>query len=282
MTIGLIIVALITVAGLLGAAVTAVTANNTSLMSLGFGTVHASAIISGWSIDHIRNPSVQIVAAILVANLPQVILSFLYLNLNGLFTSMWVALEWSKFAQDRKRLRVSTPKGEQRSTHFLQLPYRVAIPLMVMSGLLHWLVSQSIFLAVVANYDEAGDLKNAVQIASCGFSPLGMICVLALGALLTLGTCIIGGRKYDPSMPLAGSCSVAISAACHRPDWDVDASLKSVKWGVIPGSADETEIGHCCFTSSDVDHIQDGKQYAGDIARRFRKMKQHFSVTHLE
>jgi hypothetical protein len=71
----------------------------TSLMGLGFGTVHASAILSGWSIDNIENPALQIVAAIFVANSPQAILSFLYLNLNGLLTSMWVALEWSQIRQ---------------------------------------------------------------------------------------------------------------------------------------------------------------------------------------
>lgn len=192
MTIGLIILALTVVVGFLGAAVSATKGKDTSLMNLGFGTVHASAVISGWSIERIGNPSVQIMAAIFVANSPQVILSFLYLNLNGLFTSMLVALEWSKYAKGRKHLRVSTPKGRQRSKHFLQLPYRYAIPLMIVSGLLHWLISQSIFLAVVASYNEVGDLNNAVQIASCGFSPLAMVCVLVLGVLLVLGTCLFG------------------------------------------------------------------------------------------
>ena len=268
MTIGLIILALFTVAGFLVPAIIKVKQANTSFTNLGFGTVNAAAIISGWSISHIGNPSKQIIAAIFIANLPQATLSFLYLNLNGLLTSMWISLEWSKYAKERKHLRVSTPKGQQRSTHFLQLPYRISIPLMVMSGLLHWLLSRSIFLAVVASYNEVGDLNDALAIASCGFSPSAMICVLVLGSLLILGTCLLGRRKYDASMPLAGSCSVAISAACHRPDWDSDASLHPVRWGAISESGNETEVGHCCFTSDDVEPVQEGKYYAGRPVRR--------------
>lgn len=268
-TIGLIVIALITVLGFLGGAVGATKGRGVSVWELGFGTVHASAIISGWSIENISNPSMQIIAAIFIANLPQAILSFLYLNLNGLLTSMWVQLEWSKFAKERKYLRVSTPKGGQRSTHFLQLPYKVAIPLMTLSGLLHWLISQSVFLAVVANYSEGGVLLNPVQIASCGFSPMAMIFVIILGVSITVGSFLMGRKKYDPSMPLAGSCSVAISAACHRPEWDVDASINAVMWGVIPGSeAENNGIGHCAFTSGEVEPIEEGKKYAGYASGR--------------
>ena len=282
MTIGLIILALITVLGFLGAAMAAIKDMNVSILTLGFGTVHASAIISGWSIQTIENPSVRIIAAIFIANLPQAILSFLYLNLNGLMTSMWVALEWSKFAKERKFLRVSTPKGLQRSTHFLQLPYKIAIPLMTISGLLHWLVSQSIFLAVVAEYDEEGQLYNAVEIASCGFSPLAMICVVVLGVLLIIGTFLLGRRKYDPSMPLAGSCTAAISAACHQPDWDVGASLNPVQWGVTKVNEGELGVGHCCLTSGDVEPIQDGRQYAGDIEKEVSGLRHRGGVTRSE
>lgn len=48
-------------------------------------------------------------------------------------------------ATTRKGLRVTAPRGEQRSSYFLQLPYRWAVPLMIVSGALHWLMSQTIF-----------------------------------------------------------------------------------------------------------------------------------------
>ena len=258
LTIGCILLALFAVVSFLGVAVN-FTKHLYTLSQLGFGKVQQWTVLTGtnWDVKTVTE-------SILIANLPQVILSFLYLNLNGLFTAMWTAREWSKFATERKHLRVSTRKGQQRSKHFLQLPYRIAIPLMVVSGLLHWLLSQSIFLAVVASYNELGELIDPLAIATCGFSPLPMVIVLVLGSLTIIGTLLIGwDRRYDPSMPLAGSCSVAISAACHRPEWDIAAHLALVKWGVVPGSEDENGVGHCCFTSGEVEAVQSGKLYAG-------------------
>lgn len=40
----------------------------------------------------------KLIPLILLVNLPQVLLSFLYLTYNGLFTSMLLAKEWSEFA----------------------------------------------------------------------------------------------------------------------------------------------------------------------------------------
>lgn len=262
-TTGLVGLALVVSIVFLGLSVQTVNIYGGSIWSLGIGQVHASAIISGWAITNIVNPGLQILASILVANLPQAILSFLYLNLNGLLTSMWVAAEWSDFAMDRKHLRVSNPKGNQRSTHFLQLPYKIAMPLMVISGSLHWLVSQSVFLAVVAEYSSSGNLLNATQIASCGFSPIAMIITIGLGSGIVLATFLIGRRRYTGGIPLVGSCSAAISAACHRPDWDQNAALCAVRYGVIPGIGGHGGVGHCSFTSGEVEAPLKDTLYAG-------------------
>lgn len=182
---------------------------------------------------------------------------------------MFLASEYLEFATHRKGLGVSVPKPgtAQRSTYFLQLPYRIAIPLMVLSGILHWMVSQSIFLAVVAEYASTGVLTSSVAVASCGFSPLAIILVLALGGGTAIATVVIGRCKFKSiGMPLAGSCSVAISAACHPPSWDIDTATEAVKWGVIPGSENgdvgtQNEVGHCSFTSGDVEEVQNGARY---------------------
>src|SRR5882762_5302147 len=74
------------------------------------------------------------------------------------FTSMLAGLEWSQMAWQKKSMRVSqTPRGEQRSSYFLQLPYRYAIPLLGFSAVMHWLVSQSIFLIAVERHDPLGN-----------------------------------------------------------------------------------------------------------------------------
>lgn len=74
-------------------------------------------------------------------------------------------------------------------------------------------------------------------------------------------------------MPVAGSCSLAIAAACHssyvqKDDDDddsekLDAEYKPLKWGVeslIPGDI-EAEIGHCIFSSVEMEMPQNGTVY---------------------
>lgn len=126
--------------------------------SVGFGTLHPAAIITGWAIEFNPNPAQQVLISALIANIPQLVLSFLYVNLNSLVTCVWLASEWNDYAVERKPLRVSIPSGEQRSTYFLQLPYRASLPLIAVSGLLHWPSSQSLFLDVVAEYGWDSDL----------------------------------------------------------------------------------------------------------------------------
>lgn len=78
-------------------------------------------------------------------NLPQLEVSITYLCINAVLTRMHVEREWLIFGRQLKTLRVSHPKGEQRSTYRLQLPYRWSIPLMIISGTLHWLISNCIY-----------------------------------------------------------------------------------------------------------------------------------------
>ena len=107
-------------------------ANAKTLMQIGLPTQGASALIKN----------------VLVANLPQLTLSLIYYNINAIITCMALAAEWSDFGKERKGLRVSTPpRGSQRNTYSLQLPYRFAVPLIVVSGILHLLASQSIFFS---------------------------------------------------------------------------------------------------------------------------------------
>ena len=90
-----------------------------TLWQLGFGRVSTSAIVG-------IAPS-GLIAKVLFANLPQGILSFLYLTYNGLYTCMLGAHEWSLFATQRRGVRVTSPVGKQRSTYYLALPYWYAV-----------------------------------------------------------------------------------------------------------------------------------------------------------
>ncbi|CAF9925048.1 hypothetical protein IMSHALPRED_006362 [Imshaugia aleurites] len=207
-----------------------------------------------------------VIFTVLVANSPQILLSFLYFGYNGLYTCMLLAEEWSAYASKRQFLRVTSPTGGQRSTCRLQLPYRYGVPLLIGSSTLHWFVSQSIFLARVNVIDSTGSEVPNVGISTCGYSPMAMIVVIILGSIVVLLGISMGCRRARGGMPLAGSCSAAISAACHPPKTDVDASLKRVMWGVV---AEESfkhlgeSVGHCSFTSLKVEAPTVGKLYAG-------------------
>ena len=131
---------------------------------------------------------------------------------------------------------------------------------MILSGILHWLVSQSLFLARVTSYDYTGAVDDGASVSTVGYSCIAIITVITLGSVVVLIGILMGFRRYKPGIPLAGSCSAAISAACHRPKEDDDAATKPVMWGSL-GSRDG--FGHCCLTSFEVTKPLIGEQYAG-------------------
>lgn len=148
------------------------------LWSLGFGIVTAESIISP-SPWQALGPG-GLLLTVLISNSPQLILSFLYLTYNSLFTCMLLAAEWRGYAHNRKALRVTSATGKQRSTYWLQLPYRYSVPLLVAFGILHSLVSQSIFLARVTVLDAAGGEDPAESVSTCGYSNIAIIFVIIL------------------------------------------------------------------------------------------------------
>ncbi|KAH7359931.1 hypothetical protein BKA66DRAFT_500046 [Pyrenochaeta sp. MPI-SDFR-AT-0127] len=206
----------------------------------------------------------SLISNIILANLPQLIVSFVFLLYNNILTSMTLAKEWSDFAYDRKTLRVSNPSGIQRGTYFLQLPYRYAVPLLLGSIILHWLISQALFLdrRVVASiwwgipYTES--LRGSV--ATVGYSPLAVLVALIWGIVMVLALVAMGFRRYKPGIPLVGSCSAAISAACHPDPSEGNITRGPLLWGVI--SPEGVSIGHCSFSSKDVVLPESGRQYA--------------------
>ncbi|KAL9617707.1 MAG: hypothetical protein Q9160_007540 [Pyrenula sp. 1 TL-2023] len=262
--------------------------HTTSLWSLGFGTVRVSALITGmqWS-KHIHS----IASLTIIANLPQTILSFLYLCFNGLATSMVLATEWAGYQHRRKPLRVSEPRKSggsahaQRATYFLQLPYRFAVPLLALSGILHWLVSQSLFLANVVVRSHGGEIVDEAGLLTCGYSPIAIIFTLVVGVLLLIGGIVFGLKRTSSDMPMASSCSAAIAAACHHSQSGGDEEARHggndaglpLQWGAVEGENEREEeqeegkgrigrnknrIGHCCFSSGPVLPLVEGKKYA--------------------
>ena len=243
------------------------------LSSLGFdlddfGSFNPQRVVSmGLS----RTDFTGLIGCVLLVNLPQLLLSMSYVMYNGLWTSMHLAYEYGSYAVERKSLRVTNPQGDQRSTYWLQLPYRFGIPLLFTSSLLHWLVSQSIFLARVAVWrnetqspeNSSGRNEFEGQTASVvGYSGLPLLCVVALGMIMLFVVMAMGLKKLPSHMPTAGSCSMAMAAAAHRPEDDMNASTLPVKWGVV-AEPELGAVGHISFTSQEVTDPLENRLYAG-------------------
>lgn len=199
------------------------------LWNLGFGTPSSTALIKFWE----NGGGGSNLSAVLLANCPQIPVSVAYFLYNNVLTTMLLAAEYDGYAQQRKSLRVSWPKGHQRSTYYLTLPYRYSFPLMVAHTLLHWLISQSLFYVQVLPFDARGNPVPEEQLVACGFSPIAIIFSMSLGGLMVCTILGVGMKRYKTNIPLAVSCSAAISAACHPPPGGGDP-LKPIKWGEIP------------------------------------------------
>lgn len=189
--------------------------------------------------------------------MPQLLLSICYFTINRICTSIAGADEWNRLATGRKSLRVTQPYGRQRSTYFLQLPYKWSIPLTVISGTLHWLVSQTFFLV---RLDPINDDHGPSEVSACGFSLLSFTVLFSFLAVLQCAIGIVGLRKMPMNAPTAASCSLAISAACHPPPGDANAHLAKVQWGVTENEV-VTGFRHCSLSSKPVSTPEQGETY---------------------
>ncbi|KAL9598644.1 MAG: hypothetical protein Q9219_004390 [cf. Caloplaca sp. 3 TL-2023] len=225
-----------------------------SLRDLGLGAPMGDSILS---------INTSLFGTVLIANIPQVILSYVYILFNSLYTCMLAGHEWTQFSKHRKTLRGSSPVGVQRSTYWLQLPYQYSVPLIVLSSLLSSLASQSLFAVKIDVLSRNGiDGTRTVQpdesILSCRFSPGAILLAIIVATLIMLGAGALGLRKYTSEMPIAATCSAAISAACYATDDYLDAAVLPIQWGV---ASKKNGIGHCFFSSKLVAPPIPGQMY---------------------
>ncbi|KAL2829980.1 hypothetical protein BDW59DRAFT_178184 [Aspergillus cavernicola] len=204
----------------------------------GLGEVTTATILNGLDVPATAS---GIFSMVFMANTPQLLVSAAYFLYNALLTGMLGAVEYDNYAQEQKPLRVSWPRGAQRSTYYLSLPYRYSIPLLIVSAVLHWLVSQSFFFVEIIPFDLYGVAQHSEEVVTCGYSPVAIIFAIIVGGSLPIVSILLGLRRFKSHMPLALQCSAAISAACHptistsTPDGDNDHALKPVQWGELPG-----------------------------------------------
>jgi hypothetical protein len=143
-----------------------------ALWGLGFGALTPyTYVVLGLP----RTDPAGLFSNVFIANLPQFILSILYIFYNSMLSCFLVQREFSRMYKIRKPLRVSEPEGIQRSSYFISLPLRYGIPLYIASGMVHWLISQSLFLARITAYMPDGTIDQYSTFSTCGYSPIAII-----------------------------------------------------------------------------------------------------------
>ena len=215
---------------------------------IGVGTVPGRNDIS---------PGLSQLATVLAANSPQLFCSYIFLSFNYVLTSIYAGYRWITYSQRRQPLRVTNPIGYQHSTYFLQLPYRFSTPLLAISGVLSWLTSQILFVVRVETMDTDGR-RTERFISTSGYSPGAIAITMIVGTVLTIAVLIVGLKRLPDTMPLAGTNSAAIAAACHALPKDENCATKPLKWGVV---SDEGNCGHCSFSAGEVKSLVAGRIY---------------------
>ena len=241
------------VASIIGRKKNGYSSNLHTAWSIGYGAIDASYLIQA-TID------APILVNVLIVNLPQLILSLAYVVYNTLLTSMLRSAEYSSYSLHRKPLRVSQPTGIQRSTYWLQLPFRYAMPLIVAFGALHWLVSESVFLVniIVAN-EATGESTSA-----CGWSEAALISVLILLGLLAavlLGIAFF--RRHPPGLVAEDLGSMAISKRCHSPYGTENTTRLRVKFGFVEREELDGK-GRLGFSTGTVESLKQEDVYVYD------------------
>jgi hypothetical protein len=203
-----------------------------------------------------------IVPTLLIANIPQLGFSILYVVYSNIWAKLLVAKEFDNMTTTKKRLRMSErPKGMQRASRFTTLPIRYAVPLMGCSAALHWLCSQSFFMVRIDGVDARGDVDESDQLVRLGYSATGVVALIGVSVGGMVATvCMAVFRRA--STPLGEtSMSVVLSAACHRSWYEAEPWLREVQWGDVTEDGEERGIRHCAFTTGMVERPIVGRLY---------------------
>ncbi|KAI0468367.1 hypothetical protein F4859DRAFT_524623 [Xylaria cf. heliscus] len=222
--------------------------------SLGFGSVSELTFLN---VKLPRGDPVGLILNVLIINSPQLLFSIMYSVYSAIITTFLVQREFSLMytRAHRKALRVSEPVGIQRSSYFISLPLRYGIPVNLFSAAFHWLISQSFFLARITALTPDGVEDHANSFSTLGYSPYAIIITGIVGFANVLAIILLGCRKYDGTMRMVSTNSMAISAACHSLAEDREFGYQlPLQWGVV--EIGEDGIGHCAFTTARSNIIQ--------------------------
>lgn len=235
--------------------------STSAFVSIGLGNVPEYALSAFAAGPFPATLSQKFYNFVLFANVWQLVLSMIYFQLNGVLTAMMVSREWMSYYKNRKSLRLTVPEGTtQRTSYFISMPWKFGGPLLATSALLHWSLSQSIFVVPLEQIDKKipeNLLSNSLNtmngfniwaIITCKSSNLFLsnkirdqllieaIIAMVFGITVCGALCAYGWTSFKTHLPQGRpTSSITISTASHQPQpLDSDAWLFPVMCSAIP------------------------------------------------
>ena len=166
---------------------------------------------------------------VIIANLPQVWLTIGYLTWNNMIGRIWLEKEWRSFYHVHQLPRVSYNSRAQgvQNARWLQLPYWLTMLLMSISVLLHWLVSQTLFVVEIYFSDKA-----IASVFHLHYSPLAIISVGTFTCFLVFGITLYYFIPIKTWMPLMAGSARVVFESCSRLAGS-DLPRNGIGWGDI-------------------------------------------------
>lgn len=155
------------------------------------------------------------------------VVSIAYLFYSHLWSRMLAAAELNAFAKIPARLRVTLPIHGARSTYYLSTKPHFSVLLVVALTLIHFFTTKAPNVIVIEVYDVMGRYSH--QHITYGISTVSALLALRLGFFMLCALAFGLEKKLHAGMPVLGTCSMAISAACRTDN--VVISLRQVKYG---------------------------------------------------
>lgn len=261
--------------------------NAAAIYQLGIGKASGLFLFGGWNdwdpAHVVEQTRWRVLRNVTVANMPQLALSAAYYLWSNHLTVMLAAHEYNTYAaptmngnstmqpEKKRSLRVTNPKSgtNQKSTPFLTIPFHYWASNSFLWTLLHWLASQAVFFARVDMFNHWQRI-SPFSVSQVGYSIMGIICFFVVSFLIFGYAVWIGVSKLDNRMPLAATCSGALSAACHPGDPSLRHYEKKVYWGIEVADNEDNEgndidgekVLRCTFTSLDAYYPYSDRLYA--------------------
>lgn len=218
--------------------------------SFGFGKTNIQALAQFQADDA---GSSGIVPNQLMANIPQVFFSILYMAYNALYSKIHIAVEFDEHSKMAMGLRVSgRPRGSQLGSHFFHLPAHWGLTIMATSSTMHWLTSQGLYPVRVDGVNNQGVVDVHDQLSRLGYNSRAIAAIAGVLLMIAVVTICIGlGRNFDVNLGEVNN-SLVISAACHPPEgWNQDGQMSTMElgWGDVPADEKQRNEGvrHCSF-----------------------------------